>query len=273
MAAAPALEHADRYPHELVDRMKRLGLFGALVPTDYGGLGLDVTTYAQIIEELCRGFMSLAGVINSHTMAALIVLEHGTDEQRLRLLPALRERAGPRRPLPHRAPRRLGRAGHPHGGPARGRPVPALRLQDVRDQRPRGQHLRAARPDRPRRVTPSPRHVLLHRREGRPRPRGGQVHRQARLQGRGHRGAGVRRLPLPGREPGGRRGGPRLQARHVRARGRADQHRGARGGGRPGRPRRGGARRARPAGAARRPRGHRHAGGVGPARHLLGRRP
>ena len=87
MAAAPALEHADRYPHELVDRMKRLGLFGALVPTDYGGLGLDVTTYARIIEELCRGFMSLAGVINSHTMAALIVLDHGTDEQRLRLLP------------------------------------------------------------------------------------------------------------------------------------------------------------------------------------------
>jgi alkylation response protein AidB-like acyl-CoA dehydrogenase len=87
MPAAPALEHADRYPRELVDRMKRLGLFGALVPTDYGGLGLDVTTYAQIIEELCRGFMSLAGGINSHTMAALIVLNHGTEEQRLRLLP------------------------------------------------------------------------------------------------------------------------------------------------------------------------------------------
>jgi len=87
MAAAPGLEHADRYPHELVDRMKRLGLFGALVPTDYGGRGLDVTTYARIIEELCRGFMSLAGVINSHTIAALIVLDHGTDEQRLRLLP------------------------------------------------------------------------------------------------------------------------------------------------------------------------------------------
>jgi len=85
--AAPALEHADRYPHGLVERMKRLGLFGALVPADYGGLGLDVTTYARVIEELCRGFMSLAGVINSHTMAALIVLHHGTEEQRLRLLP------------------------------------------------------------------------------------------------------------------------------------------------------------------------------------------
>ena len=69
---APALEHADRYPRDLVERMARMGLFGALVPAQYGGLGLDVSTYARIIEELCRGFMSLAGVINSHTMAALI---------------------------------------------------------------------------------------------------------------------------------------------------------------------------------------------------------
>ena len=85
--AASALEHGDRYPREMVERMKRIGLFGALVPADYGGLGLDVTTYARIIEELCRGWMSLAGVINSHTMAALIVLHNGTEEQRLRLLP------------------------------------------------------------------------------------------------------------------------------------------------------------------------------------------
>src|SRR5262249_23634007 len=85
--AAPALEHADTYPHDLVERMRALGLFSARVPRDYGGLGLDVTTYAQVIEELCRGWMSLAGVINSHTMAALIVLHHGTEEQRGRLLP------------------------------------------------------------------------------------------------------------------------------------------------------------------------------------------
>jgi alkylation response protein AidB-like acyl-CoA dehydrogenase len=83
----PALEHADTYPHALVARMRELGLFGALVPPAYGGLGLDVTTYARVIEELCRGWMSLAGVINSHTMAALIVLNHGTAEQRERLLP------------------------------------------------------------------------------------------------------------------------------------------------------------------------------------------
>jgi alkylation response protein AidB-like acyl-CoA dehydrogenase len=84
---ASALEHADTYPHELVARMKDLGLFGSLVPREYGGLGLEVTTYARVIEEICRGWMSLAGVINSHTMAALIVLHHGTDEQRQRFLP------------------------------------------------------------------------------------------------------------------------------------------------------------------------------------------
>ena len=83
----PALEHADAYPHAMVARMRDLGLFGALVPTAFGGLGVDVATYARIIEEVCRGWMSLAGVINSHTMAALIVLQHGTDEQRARLLP------------------------------------------------------------------------------------------------------------------------------------------------------------------------------------------
>src|SRR3989442_4503202 len=85
--SAAALEHADTYPHALVARMRELGLFGALVPSTYGGLGLDVTTYARVIEELCRGWMSLAGVINSHTMAALIVLNHGTDGQRQRFLP------------------------------------------------------------------------------------------------------------------------------------------------------------------------------------------
>ncbi|MCI0547930.1 MAG: acyl-CoA dehydrogenase family protein [Candidatus Rokubacteria bacterium] len=84
---AGELDHADRYPHALVARMQALGLFGALIPGTYGGLGLSVSTYARVIEELCRGWMSLAGVINSHTMAALIVLGQGTEEQRQRLLP------------------------------------------------------------------------------------------------------------------------------------------------------------------------------------------
>jgi alkylation response protein AidB-like acyl-CoA dehydrogenase len=84
---ASDLEHADEYPHALVARMKALGLFGALVPAAYGGLGVPVSVYARIIEELCRGFMSLAGVINSHTMAALIVLQYGTEAQRRQFLP------------------------------------------------------------------------------------------------------------------------------------------------------------------------------------------
>src|SRR4029453_12451802 len=84
---AAALEHADAYPHALVARMRELGLFGALVPLPFGGLGLDVTTYARVIEELCRGWMSLAGVIHTHTMAALFVLTHGTDAQRQHFLP------------------------------------------------------------------------------------------------------------------------------------------------------------------------------------------
>jgi len=87
--AATELEHTDRYPHQLVARMRELGLFGAVIPTAWGGLGLDVTTYARLVEELCRGWMSLAGVINSHTMAALIVLHHGTEAQRERFLPGL----------------------------------------------------------------------------------------------------------------------------------------------------------------------------------------
>jgi len=84
---AAALEHDDLYPHDLVARMRQLGLFGALIPGVYGGLGLDTTTYARVVEELGRGWMSLTGVINSHTMAALIVLNHGTEEQRRRFLP------------------------------------------------------------------------------------------------------------------------------------------------------------------------------------------
>ncbi|MGH7262325.1 MAG: acyl-CoA dehydrogenase family protein [Candidatus Rokuibacteriota bacterium] len=84
---ANALEREDLYPHDLVARMRELGLFGSLIPKAYGGLGLDCTTYAMVIEELGRGWMSLTGVINSHTMAALIVLNHGTEEQRQRFLP------------------------------------------------------------------------------------------------------------------------------------------------------------------------------------------
>ena len=85
---AQELEHADAYPAELVERMKTLGLFGATISEAYGGLGLDCVTYALVVEELSRGWMSLAGVINSHLIMAYCVATFGTDEQKRRFLPA-----------------------------------------------------------------------------------------------------------------------------------------------------------------------------------------
>jgi alkylation response protein AidB-like acyl-CoA dehydrogenase len=87
--AAPALEHDDVYPTELVERLGQMGFFGATIPDEYGGMGLDFVTYAMCVEELCRGFMSLSGVFNTHLICAYLVRVHGTDEQRERWLPAL----------------------------------------------------------------------------------------------------------------------------------------------------------------------------------------
>jgi alkylation response protein AidB-like acyl-CoA dehydrogenase len=86
---ANELEHADQYPVEIVNRMAELGLFGILIPEAYGGLGLDSVSYALVVEELSRGWMSLAGVINSHLMLAYMIWKFGTEEQRRRYLPAL----------------------------------------------------------------------------------------------------------------------------------------------------------------------------------------
>ena len=86
---ASELEHRDEYPHALVERMKDLGLFGAIIPAEYGGMGLSFTTYALIIEEICRGWMSLTGVLNSHLLFAHILALFGTEAQKRRLLPAM----------------------------------------------------------------------------------------------------------------------------------------------------------------------------------------
>jgi len=87
--AASDLEHRDEYPQALVDMMKQLGLFGATIPSEYGGLGLSFSTYARIIEELSRGWMSLSGVINSHLIMAFIIANAGTAEQKSRFLPGM----------------------------------------------------------------------------------------------------------------------------------------------------------------------------------------
>lgn len=87
--AAQACEQQDIYPHELVEQVKALGLFGAIVPAEYGGAGLDFTAYALIVEELSYGWMSVSGTINSHLMMCYAVATYGTEEQKRRLLPAL----------------------------------------------------------------------------------------------------------------------------------------------------------------------------------------
>src|SRR6202049_2971415 len=86
---ASALEHRDEYPHAMVATMRELGLFGATIPTDFGGLGLSFLTYARVMEELSRGWMSLAGVINSHLIMAFVIANHGTDAQKKYFLPAM----------------------------------------------------------------------------------------------------------------------------------------------------------------------------------------
>ena len=67
------LEQSDTYPVTLIDKLKVLGIFSATIPEVYGGLGFDFLTYVQIIEELSRGWMSLAGIVNTHLMVAYMV--------------------------------------------------------------------------------------------------------------------------------------------------------------------------------------------------------
>ncbi|MFM8598797.1 MAG: acyl-CoA dehydrogenase family protein [Mycobacterium sp.] len=83
------LEHADAYPQAIVDRMREMGLFGLMIPAEYGGLGESLLTYALCVEELARGWMSISGVINTHFIVAYLIEQHGTEEQKRRLLPAM----------------------------------------------------------------------------------------------------------------------------------------------------------------------------------------
>ena len=91
MPNASEFELADAYPDQMVDQLARFGLFGATIPEQYGGLGLDVSTYARVIEELSRGWMSLAGVVNSHLIAAQLITRFGTEDQRRHWLPQMAE--------------------------------------------------------------------------------------------------------------------------------------------------------------------------------------
>ena len=88
---AQELEHADEYPTEIVEGLKELGLFGLMIPEEYGGLGESLLTYALAVEEIARGWMSVSGIINTHFIVAWMLLQHGTDEQKQHYLPKMAE--------------------------------------------------------------------------------------------------------------------------------------------------------------------------------------
>ncbi|HJV04360.1 MAG TPA: acyl-CoA dehydrogenase family protein [Actinomycetota bacterium] len=86
---AEELEHRDEFPEKVVEQLKEMGLFGLTVPEEFGGAGMDLMTYALVVAELSRGWMSLSGVLNTHFMGVYLLTRHGTDEQQQRWLPRM----------------------------------------------------------------------------------------------------------------------------------------------------------------------------------------
>jgi alkylation response protein AidB-like acyl-CoA dehydrogenase len=82
-------DHEDSFPEAVVEQMKELGLFGVTIPEEYGGMGLDLTTYAMIVEELSRGWISVSGIVNTHFIGSYLLMKFGTDEQKQELLPKM----------------------------------------------------------------------------------------------------------------------------------------------------------------------------------------
>lgn len=86
---AQELERCDTYPQAIVDQMRAMGLFGLMIPVEYGGLGESLLTYALCVEELARGWMSVSGVLNTHFIVAYLIRQHGTDGQKQHFLPQM----------------------------------------------------------------------------------------------------------------------------------------------------------------------------------------
>jgi alkylation response protein AidB-like acyl-CoA dehydrogenase len=82
-------DHEDEFPEPIVEQMKELGLFGVTIPEEHGGLGLDLTTYAMIVEELSRGWISISGIVNTHFIGSYLLMKFGTDAQKERYLPRM----------------------------------------------------------------------------------------------------------------------------------------------------------------------------------------
>jgi alkylation response protein AidB-like acyl-CoA dehydrogenase len=86
---AGELEAKDEYPTDIVEGMKELGLFGLTIPEEYGGLGESLLTYALVVEEIARGWMSVSGIVNTHFIVAYMLMQHGTEEQKQYYLPKM----------------------------------------------------------------------------------------------------------------------------------------------------------------------------------------
>src|SRR5689334_5540031 len=86
---AEEFDHEDKFPEAVVEQMKELGLFGVTIPEAYGGMELDLTTYAMIVEELSRGWISISGIVNTHFIGSYLLMKFGTPEQREKLLPKM----------------------------------------------------------------------------------------------------------------------------------------------------------------------------------------
>jgi alkylation response protein AidB-like acyl-CoA dehydrogenase len=86
---AEEYDHEDKFPDGVVEQMKELGLFGVTIPEEYGGMGLDLTTYAMIVEELSRGWISVSGIVNTHFIGSYLLMKFGTDEQKEKFLPKM----------------------------------------------------------------------------------------------------------------------------------------------------------------------------------------
>ena len=82
-------DHEDEFPEPIVEQMKELGLFGVTIPEEYGGMGLDLTTYVMIVEELSRGWISISGIINTHFIGSYLLMKYGNDEQKEKYLPRM----------------------------------------------------------------------------------------------------------------------------------------------------------------------------------------
>ena len=86
---AMELERKDEYPTQIVEGMKEMGIFGLMIPEEYGGLGESLLTYALCVEEIARGWMSVSGIINTHFIVAHLLLQHGTEKQKKKYLPRM----------------------------------------------------------------------------------------------------------------------------------------------------------------------------------------